>query len=87
MDKRFFKDVIQRVHNGEVIEHVLKDSKYVGVDASDIKDVVAKVISAHSDKLDGTDKIKNWLIGQVMKELKGSANPQVVRNEIFSQLG
>jgi len=82
LDKRHFKDVIRRYLFGEELSKILSDPKYVPVKNSDIDTTIINIIEANSEKLDGSDKVNNWLVGQVMKEARGKANPAYVKEKI-----
>jgi aspartyl-tRNA(Asn)/glutamyl-tRNA(Gln) amidotransferase subunit B len=51
---------------------------------------VAQVLASHpaelSSFLAGKETLANWFFGQVMREAKGQANPQVLRAELERQL-
>jgi aspartyl-tRNA(Asn)/glutamyl-tRNA(Gln) amidotransferase subunit B len=59
-------------------------------DSSLITDLVKKVLDANPNEvksyLAGKETLANWLFGQVMREAKGKANPQVVKTELQRQL-
>lgn len=57
-------------------------------DTSALEDIIARVLSANKDQVDqfraGKDKVFGFLVGQIMKETKGKANPQQV-NDLLKQ--
>jgi len=59
-------------------------------DSDLITGLVRDVLQAYPDEvrsyLAGKETLANWLFGQVMKEAKGKANPQVVKEELQRQL-
>ncbi len=59
-------------------------------DSDLITGLVRGVLQAYPDEvrsyLAGKETLANWLFGQVMKEAKGKANPQVVKEELTKQL-
>jgi len=59
-------------------------------DSSFITSLVEKVLSDNPDQVEeylhGKDSLARWLFGQVMREAEGRANPQIVRDELESQL-
>jgi len=72
---------------GEKPEKIVTDKGLVQItDTKEIEEVVDKVIAANpqivSDIKAGKDKAMGFLTGQVMKESKGKANPQMV-NELL----
>ncbi len=60
-------------------------------DTGAIEDICNAVISANPEKVEqyqsGKDKLFGFFVGQVMKESKGSANPQTVNELLKSKLG
>lgn len=83
IDKKHFKDVLERVRKGTGLREVLTDTVYAKVDNSAVVEAVKAVLETNPDKLDGSEKITNWLVGQVMKMLKGKANAADVKEEIL----
>ena len=59
-------------------------------DSNLITDLVQGVLQANPKEvqayLDGKETLANWMFGQVMREAKGKANPQVVKAELQRQL-
>ena len=59
-------------------------------DAGQIATLVRDVLVEHTEQvetyLEGKDAISKWLFGQVMRKAKGKANPQLVEEELKSQL-
>ena len=57
-------------------------------DTSLLKDIVTKIIKENPESVNdykaGKDRAIKYLMGQIMKETKGSANPKMV-NEILIQ--
>ncbi len=60
-------------------------------DSGVIAGLVRRTLEANPQELrsylGGTDTLLNWFFGQVMRQAKGQANPQVVRQELEKQLG
>lgn len=67
-------------------DKLIKGEKYKSVNNSIILETINKVLETNKDKLDGSDKILNFLIGQVMKELKGKANASEVKELIQNRI-
>ncbi len=66
---------------------IVKEKNLVQIsDTSEIENAIEKVISANQkdvqEYLSGKEKVLGFLVGQVMKETKGKANPQIV-NELL----
>ena len=57
-------------------------------DTTAIDKVIADILSANADKVEqyksGKDKLFGFFVGQVMKEMKGKANPAIV-NELLKK--
>lgn len=60
-------------------------------DTGAIEAICDAIIAANGDKVEqykaGKEKLFGFFVGQVMKESKGSANPQVVNEILKSKLG
>ena len=78
-EKRYFREIAGRLIDGTDISEILNDPKYAKEDLSKLKSIAIQVIEEHLDKIDGSDKINNWIMGQVMKALKGRGDPSVIR--------
>ncbi|MEG0073603.1 MAG: Asp-tRNA(Asn)/Glu-tRNA(Gln) amidotransferase subunit GatB [Clostridia bacterium] len=59
-------------------------------DESAIKDIVIKIVAANPqsvvDYKAGRDRALGFLVGQIMKETKGKANPQIVNKYVLEEL-
>ncbi|MBT3322735.1 MAG: Asp-tRNA(Asn)/Glu-tRNA(Gln) amidotransferase subunit GatB [Anaerolineae bacterium] len=82
---------------GEVFEHgkspkaIVEEKGLAQVSDSDlISELVSSVINAHQDEAtsyrEGKTGVANWLFGQVMRQARGRANPQILREELIRQL-
>jgi aspartyl-tRNA(Asn)/glutamyl-tRNA(Gln) amidotransferase subunit B len=95
------KGVINQSTGKEVLVEMLESGKSAGQiidakglhqisDSSLITDLVSGVLQNNPNEvqsyLAGKETLSNWLFGQVMKEAKGKANPQVVKAELQRQL-
>ena len=60
-------------------------------DTGAIETMCDEIIAANPDKVEqykgGKDKLFGFFVGQVMKESKGSANPQAVNEVLKAKLG
>ena len=75
--------------SGHAPERIVKERGLVQVsDASQIETAVDKVMAANADEVQayrsGKTKLLGFFVGQVMRETKGKANPQVV-NEVLKE--
>ncbi len=80
---------IEMTETGKAAEEIVNARGLTQVsDSGEIEKIIDTVITAHSasvnDYLSGKDNAFKFLIGQVMKESKGKANPQLV-NEILQK--
>jgi aspartyl-tRNA(Asn)/glutamyl-tRNA(Gln) amidotransferase subunit B len=78
--------------SGQNPERIVKDEGLVQMtDASQIEAVIDKVIAAHPEEVEafrnGKTKLLGFFVGQVMRETKGKANPQVVNEVLRQKLG
>jgi aspartyl-tRNA(Asn)/glutamyl-tRNA(Gln) amidotransferase subunit B len=74
--------------SGHAPDRIVKERGLVQVsDASQIETAVEKVMAANADEVQayrsGKTKLLGFFVGQVMRETKGKANPQVV-NEVLT---
>jgi len=67
-------------------EAAIEKYGYKTTDVSDLPAIVQKVFDDNPDPvqkiLDGNDKVKGFLVGQIMKATKGQAPPQEVNRLI-----
>lgn len=85
------KDVLDvMIETGQEPEQIVEEKGLKQVtDIGTIKDQISKILEANPDKVEqykaGKDKLFGFFVGQVMKETKGKANPQIV-NELLREL-
>ncbi len=90
--KVLFEELVRAESLPKSIEEYATDKGYIQVsDESEIADIVAQVIAAHEkaalDVKNGEMKAIGFLVGQVMKQSKGKANPAMAQEVIKKQLG
>ena len=90
--KALIVDVLSLAAIPEDVEMYAKEKGYIQVsDESAIAEIVAEVLKVNSqaahDVKNGEEKAIGFLVGQVMKESKGKANPKMAQALIRSQLG
>ena len=84
------KDVFEIMsETGENPEKIVEEKGLKQVtDSSAIEAIVDQVIAANPDNVtafrNGKTNLKGWFVGQVLKESKGKANPQIV-NELLDK--
>ena len=86
--KTVFKDMLE---TGDSAQKIIDEKGLVQVsDSSEIEkiidDVLAKNAQSVTDYKNGKEKALGFLIGQIMKESKGKANPQVVNELLIKKL-
>ncbi|MGA8019272.1 MAG: Asp-tRNA(Asn)/Glu-tRNA(Gln) amidotransferase subunit GatB [Desulfobacterales bacterium] len=77
---------------GYAPDRIVKERGLVQVsDASQIETAVDKIMAENADEVQayraGKTKLLGFFVGQVMRETKGKANPQVVNEVLISKLG
>ena len=87
IEKKHFKDITRRWLYGEApMLTILSDPRYAKADDSVVDTAVEEVYHEHHSKYDGTDKVLNWLVGQVMKKTQGRAQASSVREKLLERL-
>ncbi|ANC75590.1 aspartyl/glutamyl-tRNA amidotransferase subunit B [Fictibacillus phosphorivorans] len=86
--KTVFKELIE---NGGDADKIVKEKGLVQIsDEGAIREIVVKILDANeqsvADYKDGKEKAVGFLVGQVMKETKGKANPPLVNKLIVEEL-
>jgi len=82
------KDVFEEMYRtGDLPEKIVKDKGWVQIlDTGEIEGTIEKVIQANPKLAEayqkGKEKVFGFLVGEVMKETKGKANPKLV-NELL----
>ena len=85
------KDVLDiMIETGQKAEKIVEEKGLKQVtDTGAIKEQIIKILEANPDKIEqyksGKDKLFGFFVGQVMKESKGKANPQIV-NQLLKEL-
>jgi aspartyl-tRNA(Asn)/glutamyl-tRNA(Gln) amidotransferase subunit B len=90
--KALLTDVLRTGKYPENMEAYAKDKGYIQVsDEGAISEIVKKVLADNSkaaeDVKNGETKAIGFLVGQVMKESKGQANPELAKQLISKELG
>jgi len=88
---KMLKDVILAMHqNKETADAVVAKMGTQLSDTSAIEAIIDQVIAANPDNVaqykSGKDKLFGFFVGQVMKESKGKANPQIVNDLLKKKL-
>jgi len=86
------KDILETVlESNDSIEKIIKDSGIENItDDTAIREVIKAVINANPQNVEdykqGHDRAIKFLMGQVMKETKGSANPKMAMDILVEEL-
>lgn len=72
-------------------ENIIKEKNLVQItDSSELENVIDKILSSNSKQVEeyrnGKEKVFGFLVGQVMRETKGKANPQLVNDILIKKL-
>jgi aspartyl-tRNA(Asn)/glutamyl-tRNA(Gln) amidotransferase subunit B len=77
-------------HPGESPAEIAKAKGFEPADSGEIEAIVDEVIAANPGPVgevrDGNDKAANFLVGQVMKQSKGKANPKQVTEMVLARI-
>ena len=70
---------------------IVKEKNLVQIsDTGEIENVIDKILAGNQKQIDeflsGKDKVIGFFVGQIMKEMKGKANPQIVNDLLKSKL-
>ena len=87
---RIAKQVFEHVYEENLDpDKVIEKYGYKPVDVSSLPDIINKVLDANAsvvtDILEGKDRARGFLVGQVMKETRGQAPAQEV-NQLIDEL-
>ena len=79
------------LENGETVEEAVKKLDIVQIsDSKAIEEIVKKIVENHPDSVkdykEGKDRAIKFLMGQVMKETKGQANPKMAMDILKKEL-
>ncbi len=86
------KDIFDEVYRKDLSPEKVVEEKGLKqiTDDDAIREIILKVMDENSDAVrdyrDGKEKVLGFLVGQVMKETKGKANPQTVNKILKEEL-
>lgn len=86
------KDILDRVlEEDKSISEIIKESGIENItDDTALREIIKKIVSENSESVadykNGHDRAIKFLMGQVMKETKGSANPKLAMNILIEEL-
>lgn len=86
------KDILDKVlEEDKSISEIIKESGIENItDDTALREIIKKIVSENSESVtdykNGHDRAIKFLMGQVMKETKGSANPKLAMNILIEEL-
>lgn len=86
------KDILDKVlEEDKSISEIIKESGIENItDDTALREIIKKIVSENSESVtdykNGHDRAIKFLMGQVMKETKGSANPKLAMNILTEEL-
>lgn len=86
------KDILDKVlEEDKSISEIIKESGIENItDDTALREIIKKIVSENSESVtdykNGHDRAIKFLMGQVMKETKGSANPKLSMNILIEEL-
>ena len=86
------KEIIDDVLEKDIsIDEIIKEKNITNItDTTFLKEIVIKIINQNQESVAdykaGKDRALKYLMGQIMKETKGSANPKMVNEILISEL-
>lgn len=89
--QRIAKQIFEHMYEENLDpEEVIEKYNYKPVDITQLEAVVDKVLQSYPEQvqqiLNGKDKVKGFLVGQIMKETRGQAPPEEVHSLIEKKL-
>ncbi len=92
ISSKIAKDIFpEMIQSGKDPESIVKEKNLVQIsDSSELESMIDKILDANpkdvQDYLGGKEKAIGFFVGQIMKESKGKANPQIVNQLLKSKL-
>ncbi|MBE6146895.1 MAG: Asp-tRNA(Asn)/Glu-tRNA(Gln) amidotransferase subunit GatB [Firmicutes bacterium] len=92
INNQIFKEIIVTLmETDEDLEKIVENKKINTLSDKDLEKIVEKVVSDNPASIDdfkqGKDRAVKFLMGQIMKETKGQANPALVNQILLKELG
>ena len=91
INSKIFKEIIDDVmEQDESIDEILNDHNIKEMREDELLEIINNVINDNDksvqDYKSGNERAIKFLMGQIMKETKGNANPQLVTDKLIEQL-
>lgn len=78
-DKKHLKAITLRYIGYEPLSDILIDPNFQSIN---VDDIIMTTLNELGPKLDGSDKMLNWFVGQIMKKTQGKANASYVKEKV-----
>lgn len=82
IDRKYFQTMTRRMLTGEGWIEILSDEMYAIADTSLVDTAIEAVLAENPGKLDGSEKMLNWMVGQVMRRTQGKADASYVKEKL-----
>ncbi len=91
INSKILKEILDDVmENASDIDEILKLHDVKEMDESELLEIIDSVINDNpqsvNDYKNGNERAIKYLMGQIMKETKGNANPQLVNEKLIEKL-
>lgn len=91
INSKIFKEIIDDVmEQDESIDEILNDHNIKEMSEEELLEIINNVINDNEksvqDYKSGNERAIKFLMGQIMKETKGNANPQLITDKLIEQL-
>ncbi len=91
MSSKIFKEILSDLfESNDEIETLLKNHGISKLSDDDLRVIIKNIIDSNSDNVsaykNGNERLFKYFVGQVMKETKGSANPELVNKLLLEEL-
>jgi len=90
LQKNIFTKVVNRIRTDK-IEYAKIEAEYIGGTEIDLEAIIANILSSNQKEVDryhaGEKQLIGFFVGQVMKESRGKANPQIINKLLIEKLG
>lgn len=88
--KSVLVDLLQKDKLPDIDEYILENNFIQNSNQDELNEVVQRVLESNpkplEDYINGQEKALQFIVGQVMKETKGQANPQIVKDIILNSI-
>ncbi len=91
INSKIFKDIIEDImEEDSSIDEILKSHNIKEMNEDELLDIIKTVLDNNTQSVEdyrnGNERAIKYLMGQIMKETKGNANPQIVNDRLLEYL-